>query len=474
MPRCMWGFLFGKELNGMKSISLQDTIVALATPHGRGAIAVIRISGDKAIKLTEGHLGEPGILQMVAPRRALLSHFYDERRQLLDQVMVTKFLAPASYTGEEVVEISCHGSPYIAEQIVYSLIQDGCRPAQPGEFTQRAFLNGKIDLIQAEAVADLISSATAKTLGQALNQLQGNLSHKLATIRQRLLDVQSLLVLELDFQEGEEFVDRQIFKQDLTPIQDELTALIDSYRFGRVLREGLHIAIVGKTNVGKSSLLNLLLKTDRAIVSEIPGTTRDSLEESLNIRGYLFKISDTAGLRATHDTVEKLGMNRTSVVMSEADLLLVMVDASKPLDEEDAKIIADCQKMAKEMVLVCNKKDLNSFSITDLSPRFPSLLSISCKTGEGLAALEDYLVATGVNRHPQLQEIFIDKARHWQSLVQARNALQRATVSLQEGLSSEFISLDLGACLDALGEITGQITSQDVLNNIFAKFCVGK
>jgi tRNA modification GTPase len=454
--------------------SFKDTIVALATARATSAIAMIRVSGEQAIGIADDRFSVKGGIIAAEPRKVRHGFFIDDQGRIIDEVIIIKYARPFSYTGQDMVEISCHGSLYIVDQILHCLIECGCRLAEAGEFTQRAFINGKMDLIQAEAVADIIGSNTSKSLGQAMTQVQGTLSKKLQDIQRQLLDSQSLLELELDFHEDEEFVDRNILFNNLLHLQQELGLLSDSFKYGRVLREGVHIAIVGKPNVGKSSLLNCLLKIDRAIVSDIPGTTRDSLEEQFNIDGYLFKVTDTAGLRQAKDPIEKLGIERTRAAMQQADILLLVLDGSVPIGTEDEYLLQECLSMHKELLIVLNKKDIGCEQKQHRQGTQPPRIAISCKTEDGLQELEQYLIKLVMERkHPQLG-LFIDKARHWQSLVKAKEHLHNAVQSLKCKYSAEFIALDLRAALNAIGEITGQITSQDILNNIFAKFCIGK
>ncbi|NLP12060.1 tRNA uridine-5-carboxymethylaminomethyl(34) synthesis GTPase MnmE [bacterium] len=458
----------------MNHYSLTDTIVALASGKATAALAVIRLSGRQAVTLVEQHLGEKPILSSAPARKAILAKFFSPSGEWLDQVIITKYPAPASYTGEEVVELSCHGSFFIVDRILQALLQAGGRLAEPGEFTLRAFLNGKMDLIQAEAVADMIQSNTPKNLGQALAQFGGELSSYVKELRQQLIDAQAMLVLELDFNEEENFINRAELAKLLLDLDSRISALIASFDYGRLIREGLLVAIVGKTNVGKSSLLNRLLKRDRALVSDYPGTTRDTLEETILIKGYLFRIVDTAGLRVSKDPVEQMGMQRTRKSMDEADLLLYMVDGSQAEGTEDRQLLYDCRTMGKPMIRLINKKDKPGFSAKDFSPVDGPTIVISCKTGEGFEQLEEALIDHMHDHADSGQGLVIDKIRHQQSLLAARSAILRARQSLQQNYSDEFLLPDLTAAQDALGEITGQVTTLDVLQNIFSHFCIGK
>lgn len=458
----------------MTQYILSDTIVALASGKAYSALAVIRISGKQAVALVEQHLGARPVLSIAPARTSTLATFFAPSGQKIDQVIVTKYLAPASYTGEEVVEVSCHGSLFIVDQILQSLLSAGGRLAEPGEFTLRAFLNGKMDLIQAEAVADMIQSNTAQNLDHALAQLGGELSDYVATLRQQLIDVQARLMLELDFNEEEIFLHRTELARLLQNLDAQISALISSFEYGRLVREGLLVAIVGKTNVGKSSLLNRLLKRDRALVSDYPGTTRDTLEETISVNGYLFRIVDTAGLRNSQDPVEQMGMQRTRRLMADADLLICMVDGSQAEEEEDRQLLRDCRALEKPLLRIFNKKDKASFSLSLVSVGEGQDIALSCKTGEGFEKLERALIDQVHGHAVSEQGVFIDKIRHQQSLLTGRHALRQAMLSLQQNYSAEFLLPDLTAAQDALGEITGQVTSQDVLDDIFSRFCIGK
>lgn len=458
----------------MNNYSLTDTIVALASGKTHSALAVIRLSGKHAVALVEQHLGPKPVLSSAPARTATLAKFFTPTGQWLDQVVITKYTAPASYTGEEVVELSCHGSLFIVDQILQALLQSGGRLAEPGEFTLRAFLNGKMDLIQAEAVADMIQSNTPQNLGQALAHLGGELSHYVQGLRQRLIDAHALLMLELDFNEEENFIHRSELARLLQNLDAQISALISSFEYGRLVREGLLVAIVGKTNVGKSSLLNRLLKRDRALVSDYPGTTRDTLEETISINGYLFRIVDTAGLRSSKDPVEQMGMQRTRRFMADADLLVCMVDGSQAEEEEDRQLLRDCQALGKPLLRIINKKDKPAFSTNAFSPVDAQKIALSCKTGEGFEQLEKALIDQVHGHATPEQGVYIDKIRHQQSLLAGRRAIRRAMHSLQQNYSAEFLLPDLTTAQDALGEITGQVTTQDVLHDIFSRFCIGK
>lgn len=419
-----------------------DTIVALSTPYGSGAIAVIRMSGTQAVAIAERLCGKHFVHQV---------HYC--RIPELDDVVVTTYRAPHSFTGEDVVEISCHGSLYLQQEFQRRLIDLGARPAQAGEFTQRAFLNGKMDLMQAEAVADLIAAQTQAEADLALNQLRGGISSELAALRERLLKLTSLLELELDFGDHEdlEFADRTELKTLSDEIETKLTQLTDSFQTGNAIKNGIPVAIVGKTNAGKSTLLNALVGEERAIVSDIDGTTRDTIEETLVLNGVLFRLIDTAGIRETADSIESLGIERSRKAIEKAQIVLEVIDATCPQET----------LQGDKVIHVYNKADLK---------QIPGQLCISAKHGQ-IDALKQLLVEKAAI---QPSGAVISSARHYDALCKALKAIQRVQVGMQQGLSGELLSEDLQECLLALGEITGQITSQEVLNNIFSKFCIGK
>lgn len=427
-----------------------ETITAISTAYGLGGIALIRVSGPDAEAITRKVLG-------CKPLRDHHATFVSVKD--LDDLVVTLFRAPHSFTGEEVVEISCHGSLYVQNELLRRLIDAGCRQARGGEFTQRAFLNGKMDLTQAEAVADLIASETQAEKDLALSQLRGGISSELATLRERLLTLTSLLELELDFGDHEEleFADRHelLALCDLT--HTHLAQLTSSFRAGNAVKNGIPVAIVGKTNAGKSTLLNALLGEERAIVSDQVGTTRDTVEDRLIIGGVLFRLIDTAGLRETQDTVEALGIERSRKAMTEAQIILHVVDATNPEPALDASV---CAPQAT-VIEVMNKCDLVS--------GIPN--GISAKNGN-LGDLREQLLHAAACFRPQ--GVTISNARHYEALTRADAAILRVQEGLHNGLSGDLVALDLNDCLNAIGEVTGQITNNEVLGNIFSKFCIGK
>ena len=442
-----------------------NTICAISTPYGSGGIAVIRVSGQDAIPLVETLFRSRKPLSQAS---AYTVHYGEIRREeeILDQVLVSVFRTPHSFTGEDVVEIACHGSLYIQQTLLQWLVDAGCQLAKAGEFTQRAFLNGKMDLTEAEAVADLIAAQTKAEKDLALAQLRGGISNELATLRERLLTFTSLIELELDFADHEEleFADRQQLLDLAQEIDTKISNLVTSFKTGNAIKQGIPVAIIGAPNVGKSTLLNALLGEDRAIVSDIQGTTRDTVEDTLVLGGMLFRFIDTAGMRETDDTIENLGIQRSRQAAQKATVIIHLQDASQPIDTLSQ--LTDIQD--KKIIQVYNKIDLlPSFVVTEGN------IGISAKNGN-IDLLKQQLITLAEEQCDMSNAVTISNTRHYEALVRALNAIQRVQDGLQMQLSGEFLSMDLQDCLVALGEITGQITSQEVLNNIFGKFCIGK
>ena len=442
-----------------------NTICAISTPYGSGGIAVIRVSGQDAIPLVETLFRSRKPLSQAS---AYTVHYGEIRREeeILDQVLVSVFRTPHSFTGEDVVEIACHGSLYIQQTLLQWLVDAGCQLAKAGEFTQRAFLNGKMDLTEAEAVADLIAAQTKAEKDLALAQLRGGISNELAALRERLLTFTSLIELELDFADHEEleFADRQQLLDLAQEIDSKISNLVTSFKTGNAIKQGIPVAIIGAPNVGKSTLLNALLGEDRAIVSDIQGTTRDTVEDTLVLGGMLFRFIDTAGMRETDDTIEILGIQRSRQAAQKATVIIHLQDASQPVDTLSQ--LTDIQD--KTIIQVYNKIDLlPSFVVNEGS------IGISAKNGN-IDLLKQQLITLAEEQCDMSNAVTISNTRHYEALVRALNAIQRVQDGLQMQLSGEFLSMDLQDCLVALGEITGQITSQEVLNNIFGKFCIGK
>ncbi|SHG35863.1 tRNA uridine-5-carboxymethylaminomethyl(34) synthesis GTPase MnmE [Flagellimonas flava] len=452
-----------------------DTIVAMATAPGKGAIAVIRISGTDAIDIAHKCF-QPKKSKDIRKQKSHtihLGHIISEGR-VLDEVLVSIFKGPNSYTGENVVEISCHGSPYIQQQILQLFMSSGCRMAAPGEFTLRAFLNGKMDLSQAEAVADLIASDSKASHEVAIQQMRGGFSHEIQKLREELLNFASLIELELDFsQEDVEFADRTQFSELLTRISDVLKRLIDSFALGNVIKNGIPIAIVGKPNVGKSTLLNALLNEERAIVSNIPGTTRDTVEDQITIEGINFRFIDTAGIRETRDEVEQIGIERTFDKIEKAKLVLFLFDGIE-IDLSELKKINE-KFPEKEVLPICNKVDLlTKDQKFELQNRVTDLIFLSAKEKVGVAELEQKLTSLVVSGGLDGDGTIVTNSRHYQALVRALEEIQKVKEGMDLGISSDLMAIDIRQALFHLGEITGSVTTDDLLGNIFSNFCIGK
>lgn len=467
----------------------EECICALATPAG-GAIGIIRLSGSEAIRLTDNVFVSVSGKQLSAAKPNTLHYgeIKDKDGHTIDDVLVSVFRAPHSYTGEDSTEISCHGSRYILQQVLQRLIEVGCRQAEPGEYTRRAYMNGKMDLSQAEAVADLIASTNKATHQMALSQLKGHFSSELTLLREKLLKMTSLLELELDFSDHEEleFADRSELRALAAEIEKKITTLAHSFETGNALKQGVPVAIVGKTNVGKSTLLNRLLHEEKAIVSNIHGTTRDVIEDTTLIDGITFRFIDTAGIRKTDDVVENIGIERTYQKMEEAKIVIWLLDAQPTEAEiEDMKE----KNQGKKLLMVFNKIDEISFDKTVLSSdensqtsssillsdENVSILNISARTGENVSDLEQALVRAADIPEITENDVIVTSARHYEALLRADESLSRVLESMDMGMSGDIIAEDLKMVLEELGEITGgQISSQETLNNIFKHFCIGK
>lgn len=459
-----------------------NTICAIATAPG-GAIGIIRISGEDAIAIADSVFKPIGSEVRLKDRKAYTLSFGNivNGGEVIDEVLVSVFRAPHSYTGENAVEISCHGSAFILQSVMQVLIDNGCQPAGPGEFTQRAFLNGKMDLSQAEAVADLIASSNKATHDMALSQLKGHFSNRLAELRDKLLHMTSLLELELDFSDHEEleFADRSELQQLAQTIMTHITTLARSFEIGNALKHGIPVAIVGKTNVGKSTLLNCLLHEDKAIVSDVHGTTRDYIEDTTIIDGIDFRFVDTAGIRNTDDVVESIGIERTYQKLSEAHIILWIIDAM-PNAEDMAGIKRRVE--GKKLIVVVNKADnaetISAIDENAIASFFGNthIVKISAKLGTNIERLEKMIVK--VTDIPQLSEsdIVVTSVRHYNALKSAKDNLQRVLDAMEMGLSGDLIAEDLRMVIDNLADITGKgrISSQETLNTIFSEFCIGK
>ena len=459
---------------------VNNTICAISTPYGSGGIAVVRVSGAEAIAIADSlwHGRKP-----LSEAKAYTVHYGEIRREgeVLDEVLVSVFRAPHSFTGEDVVEIACHGSMYIQQTLLQWLVDAGCQMAKAGEFTQRAFLNGKMDLTEAEAVADLIAAQTKAEKDLALSQLRGGISQELAALRERLLNFTSLVELELDFADHEEleFADRSQLEELSLEIDGAIRRLVGSFKTGNAIKNGLPVAIIGAPNVGKSTLLNALLGEERAIVSDIQGTTRDTVEDTLVIDGMLFRFIDTAGMRQTDDQIENMGIERSRQAAQKAALIIHLIDATAPVDT--LKELGEIED--KKVIEVWNKVDLiqqhqqqfqqHSDRINSLGRLDKNVIKISAKNGE-VDLLRERLAIFAAEQYNTRNAVTISNTRHYEALLRAGEAIGRVRDGLAMQISGEFLSMDLQDCLTALGEITGQISSQEVLNNIFSKFCIGK
>ena len=454
----------------------QETIIALATPTGLGAISVIRISGLNAISITEKLFKSKGNkkLSNQNSHTVHLGHLIKNNHEL-DEVLVTIFKGPHSYTGENTIEISCHGSTYIQQEIIDLFIENGIRVANPGEFTLRAFINGKMDLNQAEAVADLIASENEGSHKLAMEQMKNGFSNDLKKLRAELLHFSSMIELELDFsQEDVEFAERSEFKKLTVRIQNELEKLIDSFKSGNVLKNGISVAIAGKPNAGKSSLLNTLLNEDKAIVSDIPGTTRDSIEDSLVIDGINFRFTDTAGLRETKDIIESKGIEKTKEKINNARILIYLFDSNDTTFSEISSDLKTFKRKDLSVLLVRNKIDIkntNQKLITELE-KF-ELIEISANNSESVSLLKKRLI-NEINILNPYTDTVISNSRHYEALMKALKAIEEVNIGLKSDISGDLLSVDIRKSIEYLAEITGEITNDDVLGNIFANFCIGK
>lgn len=463
----------------------QDTICAIATAQG-GAIGSIRVSGPEAITIT-GRIFTPAksgkLLSEQKPYTLTFGRIYNGE-EMIDEVLVSLFRAPHSYTGEDSTEITCHGSSYILQQVMQLLIKNGCRMAQPGEYTQRAFLNGKMDLSQAEAVADLIASSSAATHRLALSQMRGGFSKELTTLREKLLNFTSMIELELDFSEEDvEFADRSALRRLADEIEEVIARLANSFSVGNVIKNGVPVAIIGETNAGKSTLLNVLLNEDKAIVSDIHGTTRDVIEDTVNIGGITFRFIDTAGIRETSDTIESLGIERTFQKLDQAEIVLWMIDSADAISQLTLlsdKILPRCEH--KQLILVFNKVELiNETQKNELASQFSEHIGseiesifISAKQRLYTDELQQRLVAAAHLPTVTQNDVIVTNVRHYEALTRALDAIHRVQEGLDANISGDFLSQDIRECIFHLSDIAGEVTNDMVLQNIFAHFCVGK
>lgn len=452
-----------------------DTIVALATPPGIGALGIVRLSGNEAIAIVAALFPAKNLKRQ--PSHTLHVGYLHNGQKALDEVVVSLFRTPRSYTGEDVAEISCHGSPYVLQQVIDACVQKGARLARPGEFTQRAFLNGKLDLVQAEAVADLIASNTEAARKTALYNIRGGFSQALKALRDQLIQFASLIELELDFsQEDVEFADRGQLKALVQKARLHTEQLVQSFRLGNVIKNGVSIAIIGKPNAGKSTLLNALLNEDRAIVSEIPGTTRDTIEEVINIDGILFRLIDTAGIRAhSTDRIETMGIEKSLQKIKEADVVLYLFDANETGPAELEEATAGLQRPEGLFLLVANKVDLvDEAEARRRFDRFSQVIFISARSGRNTDGLKQRMVDLVLQDAVQGEDAVVTNARHYHSLQEVLKSLTDVDEGLDARVPGDLLALDIRRCLHYLGTITGEVSSEDLLDYVFSKFCIGK
>ncbi len=450
-----------------------DTIVALATAPGVGAIAVLRVSGTETFPILNALFPSKDISKLAS--HTLHVGILQEADKAIDEVVISLYKGPRSYTGEDTIEISCHGSPYIQQQIIQACVNKGARLARAGEFTQRAFLNGKMDLTQAEAVADLIASNTRASQKTALNNIRGGFSGQLKEMREQLIQFAALIELELDFAtEDVEFADRTKFYEFVNRVNTAAQELLHSFQLGNVIKNGVSVAIIGKPNAGKSTLLNTLLNEDRAIVSDIAGTTRDTIEEALNINGIIFRIIDTAGIR-THsaDVIENIGIEKSLQKMKSADIVLYIFDVNGEDEQSLQEQLDVFDKAGIKYLLLANKADLGEAANFENLQQH-TIYFISAKNNEGVAALKTALFNHTVQTSLDSEDTIISNARHYEALVQVQQCLDDIAKGLDSQLPGDLLALDIRRCLYYLGEITGEITNEDKLDYIFSKFCIGK
>lgn len=449
-----------------------DTICAISTPAGVGGIAVLRLSGPDAKSIAERCLKSPtGKAVRLTDRRACFAHLFSDD-EFLDEVVATLFVNPHSYTGEDIVEISCHGSRYIQQQALQLFISQGARLAEPGEYTLRAFLNHRLDLSQAEAVADLIESQSQMTHRLAVSQMRGGYAQELENLRQQFIDLAALLELELDFSDEDvEFANREALRKTVTLLENKVAVLVESFQTGNAIKNGIPVAIVGRPNAGKSTLLNALLQEDRAIVSDTPGTTRDTIEERFFVDGMEFRIIDTAGLRVSDDPLEKMGMERTYKALNEASIVFVLHDAQTPIDEffkyDMGDLCRHCENLDGKMYLVHTKCDL-------FKPDIDKGIIVSAKTGEGIDKIKQTMVRAVHEKLKNKTDVMLTNVRHYEALKKVLAALGEVKKGMEVDLTPDLLVVDIRDALYHLGTITGKVAPDEILSSVFSRFCIGK
>jgi tRNA modification GTPase len=472
-----------------EEFNINDTICAISSPPGMGALAVIRVSGKQSLTIIDSlFVPFKGVTLSETKSHSLRYGIIKREGETIDEVVVSVFKAPHSFTGEDSVEISCHGSTYIQQTILHLLIDSGVRMAYPGEFSKRAFLNGRMDLAQAEAVADLIASETYAAHKVALNQMRGGFSGELAKMRKSLLDLVSLMELELDFSDEEvEFADRNHLKNMVASCSAHISSLIESFRLGNVIKNGVPVAIVGATNTGKSTLLNAILGEERAIVSEVHGTTRDYIEDTVNLDGIMFRFIDTAGIRKTREEIEIVGIERTFEKIRTASLVILMLDCERPDNFEEGinQLKSTIKKGEQQVIILLNKidyaPDVTKELLADVKRlsgksglKCKGIIPVSAKNGSGLESLKSLIVDTQKNIKFTSSSTLVTNTRHYQALLNANIALQRVISGLEEELPTDLVTQDIREALFHIGEIVGEVSTEEVLGNIFSKFCIGK
>lgn len=463
------------------SFAIKDTICAVATPPGTGAISIIRLSGPESLLIAQKYFSpilKKKAADLFESHKMYFGNF-EKDQKVIDEVLLTYFKSPNSYTGEEAVEISCHGSEFIQQKIIELLLEAGSRLAEPGEFTMRAFMNGKLDLSQAEAVADLIASQSKSAHRLALNQMRGGFSQKIKELRDQLLQFTALIELELDFSEEDvEFADRSALHNLLVQLKSELSYLISSFKVGNVLKTGIPVAIIGKPNAGKSTLLNAILNEEKAIVSEIPGTTRDAIEDTIIIDGYRFRFIDTAGLRQSEDVIENMGIDRTYDKIKQATIILYICDLSNAGKNELERVLDEfkhyIEDADKHFILVANKIDM----LEEVPAHLKEMLEletvfVSAKRKENIHLLAETLVSK-VKEKSISSDIIVSNSRHYDALMNALDSLVQVENALSKNIPTDLVAIDIRQALHHLGTITGEITTDEVLGSIFSKFCIGK